>query len=193
MRELMCLYPGAVPAEFVDYVNGLAEKIAPQDGVLGESTEKGRVDLQYRKSEIRWLPIEIQQHFTIVDSLWYYARQANRNLFGFDVDYIQDIQHTTYKADVNGNGKYDWHHDTFWAGPNAYDRKISITIQLSDPSEYEGGHFEIDPQYQQPDPELLRQKGTVLVFPSFLRHRVTPVTKGVRKSLVSWVEGPKFR
>ena len=60
-----------------------------------------------------------------------------------------------------------------------------------DPSEYEGGDFELDRQY--PQPEGFRTKGSVFLFPSFLPHRVTPVTKGVRRSLVSWIEGPKFR
>jgi PKHD-type hydroxylase len=70
---------------------------------------------------------------------------------------------------------------------------MSIVIQLTDPSEYEGGDFEIDSQYPQLPKEEIREKGSVLVFPSFIPHRVTPVTKGVRRSLVSWIEGPKFR
>jgi PKHD-type hydroxylase len=73
-----------------------------------------------------------------------------------------------------------------------YDRKISIIIQLTDPSEYEGGEFEMDYQYEQPNKEDLKKKGTIIVFPSFIPHRVTELTKGTRKSLVAWVEGPKF-
>lgn len=144
---------------------------------------------QYRKSEIRW--INPNEAPFIRSLLWFYAREANRNAFGFDVDYLPDIQYTKYNA--TDGGKYDWHCDTFWANPSAYDRKISIVIQLSDPSEYEGGDFLIDPQYPQLDPQLIRAKGTVLVFPSFINHCVTPVTKGERRSLVSWIQGPKFR
>jgi PKHD-type hydroxylase len=144
-----------------------------------------------RSSEIRWInPNDPSSRF-ITDVLWYYAREANRNAFGFDIDYLPDIQYTKYTAD--DNGKYDWHHDTFWANPTAYDRKISIVIQLTDPSEYEGGDFEIDSQYAQMPADQIRAKGSVMVFPSFLLHRVTPVTKGVRRSLVSWIQGPKFR
>jgi PKHD-type hydroxylase len=73
------------------------------------------------------------------------------------------------------------------------DRKLSITIQLSDSDDYEGGNFILDRQYQQPDSKDLRTKGTILVFPSPIKHKVTPVTKGIRKSLVAWVEGPKWR
>lgn len=144
---------------------------------------------QYRSSEIRW--IDAQSNPTIKDLLWYFAQTANRNAFGFDISYLSDIQYTKYYA--NENGKYDWHHDTFWANPTAFDRKVSVVIQLSHPDDYEGGNFEIDPQYPVMPQEEIRQQGTVLVFPSFIRHRVTPVTSGVRRSLVCWVEGPKFR
>ena len=144
-----------------------------------------------RSSEIRWInPNDFKSKF-VVDLLWYYGREANRNAFGFDIDYLPDIQYTTYTAEENG--KYDWHCDTFWANPTAYDRKLSIVIQLSDPSEYEGGDFEIDPQYAQITADQMRAKGSVMVFPSFLIHRVIPVTKGTRRSLVSWIQGPKFR
>lgn len=144
---------------------------------------------EYRSSEIRWIPVGSDPW---IDShLWGFAQTANRNAFGFDISYINDIQYTTYNA--SENGKYDWHHDTFWANPTAFDRKISIVIQLSDPEDYEGGDFEIDPQYEQLPAADIRTKGAVIVFPSFIRHRVTPVTKGVRRSLVCWVEGPKFR
>jgi PKHD-type hydroxylase len=72
-------------------------------------------------------------------------------------------------------------------------RKLSMTIQLSEPNEYEGGEFEIDPEFGVLDQAVIKQRGTVLVFPSFLRHRVAPVTSGIRRSLVCWAEGPKFR
>ena len=144
-----------------------------------------------RSSEIRWInPYDAQSRF-ITDMLWYYANEANRNAFGFDINYLPDIQYTKYTAEQNG--KYDWHCDTFWANPTAYDRKISIVIQLSDSRDYEGGDFEFDPQHPQLPADQIRTKGSVIVFPSFLTHRVTPVTKGERRSLVSWIQGPKFR
>ena len=74
-------------------------------------------------------------------------------------------------------------------------RKISVTAQLTDPEEYEGGDFEIKNLWgtmELPiDPEV-KNKGTILVFPSMLLHRVTPVTKGKRQSLVQWYNGPDF-
>lgn len=75
-------------------------------------------------------------------------------------------------------------------GPGKANRKLSLVCQLSDPSEYEGGEFQINPGGSILVPE--RTKGTVIIFPSYLVHRVAPVTKGTRRSLVLWVEGPAF-
>ena len=68
-----------------------------------------------------------------------------------------------------------------------------MIIQLSDPSEYQGGQFLLANEHEQPDPKALTQRGTVLCFPSPVQHTVKPVTSGVRKSLVAWIEGPKFK
>ena len=72
--------------------------------------------------------------------------------------------------------------------------KLSLTLQLSDGSEYEGGNFELNDGTGQGLPyDALRKKGSVLIFPSFLMHRVTPVTSGVRKTIVAWFEGRQFK
>ena len=102
---------------------------------------------------------------------------------------ICDIQFTEYHA--NKGGHYDWHIDVNWNGNEARDRKLSVTVQLSDTSEYEGGGFEFI-ECQTPDASS-RLKGTVLVFPSYLQHRVLPITSGTRKSLVAWFEGPRWQ
>lgn len=146
---------------------------------------------QYRSSEIRWLNPSDPAVKPIMDHMWYFINEANRNAFGFDITYIPEVQYTTYYGSTND--KYDWHIDTFWANPTAYDRKISIVIQLSESDEYEGGDFQFAPEHPQMPADLIRARGSVIVFPSFLSHRVTPVTSGVRRSLVSWAQGPKFR
>jgi PKHD-type hydroxylase len=100
-----------------------------------------------------------------------------------------EIQYTEYHA--TNRGKYDWHHDVDWNNPSGLDRKLSVTVQLSDPSEYEGGDFQFM-EVEQPSEEA-KTKGTILMFPSYLQHRVTPVTDGVRKSLVLWFTGPRWQ
>jgi PKHD-type hydroxylase len=118
-----------------------------------------------------------------------FVKSSNRTNFGFDIDWMNEIQFTEYHGDTNG--KYDWHHDVFWDNPAPFDRKLSIVVQLSNPDEYTGGQFEF---FGCPNPGVdFMRRGSVLIFPSFFMHRVLPVTSGVRHSLVSWIEGPKFR
>ena len=123
--------------------------------------------------------------------LWGYINEANRQSFGFDVNYLSNIQYTIYEPPGD---HYDWHIDTFIDTPNAYQRKLSMTVQLSDGSEYEGGDFEMrDGTRSGLNQSELKQKGTVLVFPSFISHRVKPVTKCIRRTLVAWFEGKAFK
>lgn len=189
MNHLWQFWNCGITEETVNHIINIGEMFPPEDGSIGFNGEVNKED--YRTSEIRWIPTFNYKSREIVDILWHFAKEANRNAFGFDISDLPDIQYTKYSA--ANNGKYDWHIDTFWGNPTCFDRKISIVIQLSDPSEYEGGDFLLDQQYPQPDPIELKQKGSVLVFPSFIPHCVTPITKGERKSLVSWIQGPKFR
>lgn len=144
-----------------------------------------------RRSIVRWIDPNDQGSKFIKDLIWHYASHANRNAFGVDITNIYDIQYTIYEGDQEGY--YNWHFDTFWANESTNDRKLSVTIQLSDDKDYDGGDFLIDPQYEQPNAQDLRKKGSILVFPSVIRHMVKPVTKGTRKSLVAWIEGPKWK
>jgi PKHD-type hydroxylase len=97
------------------------------------------------------------------------------------------IQYTEY---YDNGGHYDWHIDMS-AGYPLNQRKISMTVQLSDESEYDGGNFEI--MRGREVEQLPKGKGNVVIFPSYLLHRITPVTRGVRKSLVLWLGGASFK
>ena len=106
----------------------------------------------------------------------------NFDLSGFG----DEIQYTEYFGENNGH--YSWHGDI---GPNVPHRKLSIVVQLSDPEDYEGGELELSAgSYLVDGPKT---KGTVIVFPSFVLHRVLPLTSGERRSLVSWVSGPRLK
>ena len=172
----------------VDEYNHIAEQYPLIEAEIGDGKEgKNYTNNSIRRSQIRWVKDQL-----IKDKLYKYAEHANRILWNFDINYLEDVQHTRYHHEDHGH--YDWHIDTFWDNKNnMYDRKISVIIQLSDGDDYEGGDFLIDPQYDQPAPESMRKKGTVFAFPSFIRHKVEPVTSGIRKSFVTWVEGPAFR
>jgi PKHD-type hydroxylase len=124
----------------------------------------------------------------LYDLLFPLALEANEKLFHFDIDIVTDpIHYVIYPED---GGHLDWHMDTGAYGVNK--RKIAMTIQLSDPSEYEGGEFEIWFGGQQ-SVIVPREKGDVICFPAFCMHRVRPITKGQRKCLVFWTGGRPFR
>ena len=124
----------------------------------------------------------------LYDLLFPLALEANEKLFHFDIDIVTDpIHYVIYPED---GGHLDWHMDTGAYGVNK--RKIAMTVQLSDPFEYEGGEFEIWFGGQQ-SVVVPREKGDVICFPAFCMHRVRPITKGQRKCLVFWTGGRPFR
>ena len=131
-----------------------------------------------RKSNIRWVPYSDDFNW-VYDRLMGYITEANNALWDFNLHTVIDqIQYTEYQG--NG-GHYDWHLDI---GPNSINhRKASVVVQLSNPDDYIGGDLELHPgntSFAVP-----RKKGAVVVFPSFLLHRVTPLTSGLRRSCVS--------
>ena len=160
-------------------------KAASQAQRRTATTRKGTEEVtDDRVSEIAWL----NDQYWLRDMLFGYVMEANRIAFGVDVENIASIQFTEYHGDRKG--KFNWHDDVIWTEERAFDRKISVTVQLSDPADYGGGAFEFS---DWPSPENSRGQGTILVFPSYLTHRVAPVTHGTRRSLVAWFEGPRWR
>ena len=108
----------------------------------------------------------------------------------FILESSEKVQFAQYRNEAF----YDWHRDGDVSENNS--RKLSITVQLSDPSEYEGGNLEIKGLFSGKKLEMDKEttmQGTIILFPSILLHRVTPVTKGIRYSLVQWFSGPDFR
>ena len=141
-----------------------------------------------RKSKTGWITYNLDTQ-TLYDKIF---ESAANNPWGFDVTGIHDaLQYTLYPADIE-DSYYHSHRD---AGLHYWYRKVSMTIQLSDPGEFEGGGFEIEDPGG--DGEWIStphiQKGDMIMFPSILRHRALPVTGGLRKSLVVWVSGPPLR
>ncbi len=139
-----------------------------------------------RKSDIKWMHSN-DKSFWVYERISQFAKQANDTLWKFNLSSIIDsIQYTVY---YESGGHYGWHIDI---GPGSINhRKISCTIQLSNPDEYEGGDFEI---WTGGDFRTIeRKQGCAILFPSFLMHRVTPVTKGIRRSLVLWMGGDSYK
>jgi PKHD-type hydroxylase len=140
-----------------------------------------------RKSSIKWIPQDDEWKW-LYEKLMNMAKEAN-SIWGFDlISAPEQIQYTEYYGDKLGH--YGWHQDI---GPNMLSlRKISITVQLSESDEYVGGDLEMfcGEGHIQTSP---RGAGVVFIFPSYMMHRVTPVTSGVRRSFVLWLGGAHYR
>ena len=186
MRQLWQMWSGGLTDEFVEHVVSEGIRHIPKSATTFNADGDAPVtDTSIRSSKVSWLNSDSQ----IREKIWSYVSQANLNAFGVEVLNKSPFQYTEYHA--SDGGHYDWHTDVNWNGDTDLDRKLSVTVQLSDPSDYEGGSFEIN-ECENPGPES-RAKGTVLIFPSYLMHRVLPITSGCRRSLVSWYEGPRWR
>jgi PKHD-type hydroxylase len=151
-------------------------------------TEDGK-NTGTRKSQIYWIP-KTEKFAELYQKIMNLVGQCNRDFYNFDITSLtENLQYTEY--DESYQGHYDWHFD-IGNGPLNCGRKLSVSIQLSDPSEYEGGELQFSIGGDQ---TVVSEKdqGTMTIFPSYMKHRVTPVTKGRRRSLVTWITGPPFR
>lgn len=151
-------------------------------------TEKAVVDKGYRATDVAWRDMMSPLGCT----LQAYINAANHYAgWRFDLNYMEKVQLGKYSDEENSF--YDWHIDTGRPDNNEEQRKLSISLLLSDPKDFEGGRLEFKGLSKEENNKILPKRGSIIVFPSFLEHRVTPVTKGVRYSAVSWMNGAKFR
>jgi PKHD-type hydroxylase len=175
--------PGYFTADECDRILSLgtaAPQISGRVGeALGEDTEirRSRVTALYPGEDTEWL----------FERLEFVLEHLNQG-YGFRLSgFMEGAQVAWYEDHGDGNGgHYDWHIDL---GPGRYSlRKLSMSVQLSDGTDYDGGDLE----FMASEETGIRTRGSLIVFPSFLEHRVTPVTRGVRASMVSWIAGEPF-
>lgn len=174
------MFSGELGKNFCENIVSTFKKLPAEEA----TTFGGQKD--HRRSNVRWISGEHGLRKMMLD----YVIQAN-TAFGIEIHHlISELQFTEYDGEYRG--KYDLHHDIDWNADKPYDRKLSIVVQLTDPSTYEGGDLSFS-EIENPKPADLRNQGTIIVFPSYLQHAVSPVTSGVRHSLVSWVWGPRWK
>tara|TARA_R100001440_G_scaffold61342_1_gene81232 strand:+ start:40 stop:633 length:594 start_codon:yes stop_codon:yes gene_type:complete len=157
----------------------------PQQAQVGMNKPGGGTDTNKRVTTISWIPFQEMGH--MYRDLDKFIQAANENHFGFgDVRVTENAQFTEYPV----GGFYDWHMDcdTNMAHEPPV-RKISMTLLLNDPSEFEGGHLELGA----PNNYGQLKQGHAIAFASFINHRVQPVKRGLRQSLVVWFGGKPFR
>jgi PKHD-type hydroxylase len=169
----------------LDWLQEQAQK-ADQRGQLGNANNQENLK-QIRRSQISWMH-KNQDNSWVFERLAHITSSLNAENFRFDLTgFGEPLQLTNY--DQSEHGMYGWHVD--YGGKLTPSRKLSLVLQLADPSQYEGGNLQITigPQAQ----TVPKKRGLVVAFPSYVLHQVTPVTSGSRQSLVAWVTGPAFR
>jgi PKHD-type hydroxylase len=128
---------------------------------------------------------EILLNSDLINNLWKLSSTVNAMSWNFDLSEINQIEYLTYEID----GKYESHIDTSLGDDSPISRKLTTVIFLND--DFSGGRFYIQCGASKNYPK--QTPGTAVVFPSFLLHGVEPIYRGIRKSIVAWTIGPRFR
>ena len=196
-------FPATLDEKTCDKIISLGKEKIQKEGNDAE-IEDGGIEKDIRQSKVCWFNDQ-----WLYDLLWPYLREANSNAgWNFDFDISESIQFTKYEL----NDFYDWHtdggsdHNFIYNNDNTevemfYGkvRKLSMTVNLNNPDEYKGGDFKFNlgPTVEGKNTiitcEEIKPKGSIIVFPSFMFHTVTPVTRGERYSLVMWTLGKPFK
>jgi PKHD-type hydroxylase len=171
------------PAE-LDRIEALGDRLMPMRAEI--AGRKQNTD-HMRITRVSWMERN-------EETAWLYARleevvlRLNKEFYKYDLyGLVEAFQYTVY--DDTEGGHYNWHVDL--GVQTVEPRKISISLQLSDPAQYEGCNLVLEAGDGPYAAE--RARGAIISFPSYVLHRVTPIESGVRKSLVIWVAGPEFR
>ena len=158
-----------------------------QDSTISEL----EFDFETRRSKINFHKPNENTSW-IFDRLNSVVERTNNDVYQFDLWGYDFFQYSEYNSDDAGH--YDWHQDLSWGGVDHASRKLSLVCLLNEPTtDFSGGEFEINFGNSNIGTPINFEKGGVILFPSFMGHRVTPVTSGIRKSITIWVTGPKFK
>lgn len=187
-----CVYyflPRLLSPETCSRVIETAQLYDQRPAVVGDGAN-ARLDRDYRRSTVRWLSYGPETS-VLYEALTYALRWINDKTWKLELSHFPGaLQYTEYAAWDREH--YDWHMDF---GPGEFaSRKLSVSVLLTPGDDYEGGDFEFqDLAVSEEHRAGLREQGSAVIFPSFYRHRVAPVTRGKRISLVGWLGGPTYR
>ena len=196
LSQPYCVFEGQFSADICDQIIELGESIPSMQGVVSSDPENN-----LRDSVVAWIR-NTDEHTWLYELISGFVRETNELHWNWQLTGPEPMQYTKYGPEQF----YTWHRDqkrepydveSRWPGQI---RKISISIHLSDGDSYEGGEFVIEDNQASIDSLENRQKiltkartrGSAIVFPSHLYHRVNPVISGKRQSLVAWFLGPPF-
>lgn len=191
-------------------------------GVEGMGLDSAGKELsKIRSCKTSWINPDTKFNNEIVQMVTGQIQSVALQNYGFEFHRCEPLQYThyTYIEDNDIKDHYDWHIDSHLMGrPVPFDRKVSVSVQLSDSTDYTGCDLTFpgwDTMFENAETsddksigfnildgtkliaeeakQLLRQKGTAIFFPSMFHHRVTPIESGERFALVCWLQGPKYR
>ena len=173
------------PAE-LDQIEAYGDRLTAEAANVGaDALGSVRVRNDIRITQTAWMEASAESKW-IYDRIQKVARALNDRVYQFALSgFSEHLQYTIYNATECGH--YDWHVDH---GPLRTRRKLSISVQLSDAASYEGCDLEFNAGNK--IETAPRDRGTIIAFPSYVLHRVTPCTKGIRKAVVAWTTGPQF-
>jgi PKHD-type hydroxylase len=188
-RDDMAYWDGFLSGDDINTLLALPEWHNKHEATVGSDSGDAQVRDRVRISDVSWVGVKPEIHH-IWDKISTVVSEVNRRFFNFDLSgFHEPLQLGCYSG--NQKGHYDWHTD---ASPfdMKVPRKLSMALLLSDPSEFEGGEFQVKIGSDEVK-TLDMVKGRAWFFPSYVLHRVAPVTKGIRRSAVLWVGGPPFK
>ena len=190
------VFPRVVKPDVCDQIVIDCKKNILKKASIHGSDKKGRDDPTIRKTSVDFITDKDNK---INELAWHFLREANKIQFNYDLTYFQAIQFAEYKD----GGFYGWHQDASGIDPENETRKLSLSLTLSSPDKFEGGELQfynggrpMEDMGEITEEQVIndiKSQGTVIVFDSRDFHRVTPVTKGVRHSIVCWTVGPNFK
>jgi len=189
-------WQSALSNEICDKIIKLGKTKISEKATVGLKKEK--VNEGVRKSNVCWFNEQ-----WLYDLLCPYVYEANKNAgWNFEIGHSEDIQFTEYEK----GGYYYWHRDggsdhhakyskeiTKWEAYHNKVRKLSMTVNLSHRKDYDGGDLLIKNYEQEITCKKAGHRGSIIVFPSFYQHKISPITKGIRNSLVMWTLGKPFK
>lgn len=188
-KDEFCYWEGFLSDDEINYILSRPEWYDNNEAKIGGSNGDGVVNKQKRSTAVSWMGFDKNNSHIwekMTNAIW----SVNRQFFQFDLTgCYESAQLGAYTAQEEGH--YDWHIDSM-LNCDTVPRKLSMALMLSDPSEFEGGELQIMSSTNN-IVSVEQKKGRAWFFPSWTLHRVTPVTKGLRRSLVMWVGGPAFK
>lgn len=176
------MWEEAIPKEYCELIlKGINQADFKEANVVHTSEQK---DLKFRRTDVIW-DSQLNPAGCILQS---YIHAANTSAgWNLDISSTEETQLSRYRAE--NEGFYDWHIDSM-PPVNGVQRKVSAVLLLNNPDDFEGGMLQFK-GFE--DEKVLTKQGSIIVFPSFVEHRVTPVLSGTRYSAVGWASGPAFR